>query len=272
MPWPAVYDARMPESASNGTNHENPNGDAGFPMTVREAMLARDTWRMFRILGEFTDGFEVMNSIAPAVSIFGSARTPESAPEYQQAMECARQFCKKDFAVITGGGPGIMEAGNRGAFECGGTSVGLNIKLPHEQDPNPYQTHSIDFRYFFVRKVMFVKYACGFVIFPGGFGTLDEFFESLTLIQTVKIDPFPVVCVGHKFWDGLLDWAASTLRDEYKTISPKDLDLLTVTDDVDEAVRIVADAYEPAKYRHGVETALPGMLPMAQKAAEAGHE
>ncbi len=255
----------MNKSGSNGAQS---NGHAPQALGDREAMLARDTWRMFRILGEFTDGFEVMNSIAPAVSIFGSARTPEDRPDYQQAMACAGKFCAKDFAVITGGGPGIMEAGNRGAYECGGVSVGLNIKLPHEQAPNPYQTHSIDFRYFFVRKVMFVKYACGFVIFPGGFGTMDEFFESLTLIQTMKIEPFPVVCVGHDFWDGLLDWVAGTLRDGYQTISPKDLDLVTVTDDIDEAVEIVVKAYDPEQYRRGVETALPGVMQMARRVVE----
>ncbi len=245
----------------------DPNAPASV-VTGFDAQLAKDTWRMFRIMGEFTDGFEVMNSLPPGVSIFGSARTPEDRWDYQSAMQCARKLCQKNFGVITGGGPGIMEAGNRGAFECGGTSVGLNIKLPHEQAPNRYQTHSIDFRYFFVRKVMFVKYACGFIIYPGGFGTMDELFESLTLIQTHKIDPFPVVCIGHDFWDGLFDWVRATLRDGYHTIGPDDLDLLTVTDDVDEAISIIESHYDPRKYREGVDSALPGATPMARKNAE----
>ncbi|MEM9753182.1 MAG: TIGR00730 family Rossman fold protein [Planctomycetota bacterium] len=234
----------QPETPSNSHEHAS--------------QLAKDTWRMFRILGEFTDGFEVMNQLPPGVSIFGSARTPEDRWDYRSAVSCAKKLVAKDFAVITGGGPGIMEAGNRGAIDAGGVSVGLNIRLPHEQAPNPYQTHGLDFRYFFVRKVMFVKYACGFIIYPGGFGTMDELFESLTLIQTLKIDPFPVVCIGHDFWDGLFDWVGKTLRDEYKTIGPKDLDLITVTDDVDEAITIIEKAYDPAKYREGMESAIPG--------------
>ena len=225
-----------------------------------QAALSRDAWRLFRILSEFVDGFEVMNAIAPAVSIFGSARTKPDAEEYKQAMVCARKLCEQKFAVITGGGPGIMEAGNRGAYDCGGISIGLNIKLPHEQSANTYQTHTLDFRYFFVRKVMFVKYACGFIIFPGGFGTMDELFESLTLIQTLKIEPFPVVCVGHDFWDGLFDWAKDTLQDRYKTIGPKDLDLVQITDDVDEAVKIVADNFDADRYRRQIEPTIPESL------------
>lgn len=237
-----------------------------------EGALSRDAWRLFRILSEFVDGFEVMNAIAPAVSVFGSARTPADAPEYKQAMACARKLCEEKFAVITGGGPGIMEAGNRGAYDAGGISIGLNIKLPHEQSANTYQTHSLDFRYFFVRKVMFVKYACGFVIFPGGFGTMDELFESLTLIQTLKIEPFPVVCVGHDFWDGLFGWARDILRDKYKTIGPDDLDLVTITDDVDEAVKIITDNYDEDRYRQSIEPTIPeSIVKMGQKRSSFPH-
>jgi len=219
--------------------------------------LAQETWRLFRILSEFVDGFEAMTAVGPAVSVFGSARTTEDDPFYRQAVECGRLICEADFAVITGGGPGVMEAANRGAHACGGTSVGLNISLPMEQAPNPYQTVELNFRYFFVRKVMFVKYACGFVIFPGGFGTLDELFESLTLIQTLKIDPFPLVCVGHDYWDGLVDWMRDTLRDKYKTISPDDLDLFRVTDDVEEAVALITDAFDHSAWQRKAAPTLP---------------
>ena len=168
--------------------------------------LSKETWRLFRILAEFVDGFEAMHDITRGVTVFGSSRTPCDDPFYHQAVECGRRLVENDFAVITGGGPGIMEAANKGAYEASGTSVGLNISLPTEQQPNRYQTHELTFRYFFVRKVMFVKYACGFIIFPGGFGTMDEFFESMTLMQTLKIQPFPVICIGTKFWGGLVDW------------------------------------------------------------------
>ncbi len=221
--------------------------------TERTLMLSRETWRMFRIMSEFVDGFEVMSQVGPAMAIFGSARTPESDPYYEAARLCGQKLVEKDFAVITGGGPGIMEAGNRGAMDADGTSIGLNIQLPHEQDPNPHQTHSIDFRYFFVRKVMFVKYAMGFVVFPGGFGTMDEFFESLTLIQTKKIHPFPVVCFGHDYWDGLIDWMKATLDEKYHCISPGDVDLFTVTDDVDEAVAMVTKNFDREHWAQRVE-------------------
>ncbi|MCC7408542.1 MAG: TIGR00730 family Rossman fold protein, partial [Phycisphaeraceae bacterium] len=157
---------------------------------------------------------------------------------------CGRLLVENKFTVITGGGPGIMEAANRGAFEAGGKSIGLNIALPMEQQPNPFQTDSFTFRYFFVRKVMFVKYASGFVIFPGGFGTMDEFFESLTLIQTLKIEPFPVICIGHEFWDGLLDWVRGTMLEKFSYIGPQDMDLFQVTDDVAEGVRFIKDFAE----------------------------
>ncbi|MDX1682362.1 MAG: TIGR00730 family Rossman fold protein [Phycisphaeraceae bacterium] len=209
-----------------------------------ERDMSRETWRMFRILSEFVDGFEVLGEIEPAISVFGSARTPSDDTYYKQAVECGKLLTEAEFSVITGGGPGIMEAANRGAKEADGVSVGLNISLPHEQEPNAYQTHELMFRYFFVRKVMFVKYAKGFIIFPGGYGTMDEFFEAMTLIQTLKVDPFPVVCIGHEFWDGLVDWMRDVMRDRHENIGKKDLDLFRVTDDVAEAVQIVKTCYD----------------------------
>jgi len=176
--------------------------------------------------------------------MFGSARTPPANPHYQQAEQLARMCAEQNLAVITGGGPGIMEAANKGAFQAGGTSVGLNIALPHEQSANHFQTISLEFNYFFCRKVMFMKYASAFVNFPGGFGTLDELFESLTLIQTEKIHPFPLVCIGTSFWKPMLDWAEKTLRDDYRTISPNDLDYVTLTDDLDEAMSVLIGACE----------------------------
>ena len=217
-------------------------------LTDHEAALSRETWRLFRILSEFVDGFEVMAQVGPAVTVFGSARTPENDPHYAAARDCGRQIVERGLSVITGGGPGIMEAANRGAYEAEGQSVGLNIYLPMEQKPNPYQTHVLHFRYFFVRKVMFVKYACGFIIFPGGFGTLDEFFEAMTLIQTLKIEPFPVVCVGKDFWTGMIDWLKSTMVEKYHTISPEDLDLFKVTDSIDEAVAHIHACYDHAAW------------------------
>lgn len=225
---------------------------------IREVALSRETWRLFRILSEFVDGFDVMSEIGAGVTVFGSARTKPGEKYYDLAVECGSKICAKHFAVITGGGPGIMEAANKGAHQCGGHSVGLNIDLPFEQKPNPYQTHEINFRYFFVRKVMFVKYACGFIIFPGGFGTLDELFETITLMQTMKIHPFPVVLIGHDFWDGLLDWARSTMDQKFHTISPEDLDLVHVTDDVDEAIGIIYKNFDPKKWKTQIRPAMPG--------------
>lgn len=204
--------------------------------------LSKETWMMFRILSEFVDGIETLGGIGPAVSVFGSSRTPEDQSEYLQAVDCGQKLVENGFAVITGGGPGIMEAANRGAYQAKGQSVGLNISLPMEQKPNPYQTHELTFRYFFVRKVMFVKYAKGFVIFPGGFGTMDEFFESLTLIQTLKVDPFPVVCVGHAYWDGLIKWMRQTMVGN-NYVDEQDMDLFRVVDSVSEAVSIINDCY-----------------------------
>ena len=204
----------------------------------------RDLWRVFRIMGEFVDGFEKLSEIGPCVSIFGSARTKPDHPEYQLAVDVAKELVRRGFGVITGGGPGIMEAGNKGANEAGGVSVGLNIEIPHEQHNNPYidPDKSINFDFFFVRKVMFVKYAMGFIVMPGGFGTLDELFEALTLIQTSKAARFPVVLVGTKFWGGLVDWLRNTMLVEGK-ISEGDPDLFHVTDSASDAVDIVERFY-----------------------------
>lgn len=208
-----------------------------------KAALRQESWRVLRIMSEFVEAFETMVRLGPAVSVFGSARTPPTDRYYQLAYDLGARLAKKDFAVVTGGGPGIMEAANRGALESGGTSVGLNITLPIEQTSNRYQNVELDFRYFFIRKVMFVKYAKGFVIFPGGFGTMDEFFESLTLIQTLKAIPFPVVLIGTDFWSGLIDWMRVTLDKEFQTISTEDFELFHLTDDVEQAVQIVHDSF-----------------------------
>ncbi len=199
-----------------------------------------ETWRVFRIMAEFVEGFELMRQIGPAVTVFGSARTPPGEHYYELCRQMSAKLVQADFAVITGGGPGIMEAANLGAMEADGKSVGLNITLPMEQEPNPYQTHELTFRYFFVRKVMFVKYAQAFVIFPGGFGTMDEFFESMTLIQTLKIAPFPVVLIGTDFWSGLIDWVQRVMLEKFENISPEDMQRFMLTDDIDEAVNLIA--------------------------------
>ena len=198
-----------------------------------------DTWRTLRILGEFVEGFDALADVGPAVSIFGSARVGRRNRYYGAARRLAAALAKQGFAIITGGGPGIMEAANRGAKEAGGISIGCNIELPFEQGLNEYVDLGMEFRYFFVRKVMFVKYAEGFVIFPGGFGTLDELFESLTLIQTGKVDNFPVVLYGAEYWEGMLRWIREKPLYEEK-VSPEDLDLLIVTSDIDEACEAIA--------------------------------
>jgi uncharacterized protein (TIGR00730 family) len=206
------------------------------------AFTHTDPWRVLRIQGEFVAGFDALADVGPAVTIFGSARTPRNSPWYGVAVATARRLAKAGFAIITGGGPGIMEAANRGAREGKGRSIGCGIELPHEQGLNPFVDEAINFRYFFVRKTMFVKYAEAFVIFPGGFGTLDELFEALTLIQTGKVRNFPVVLVGEAYWRGLIDWARETLLVE-GTIGQKDLDLLTCTDDPAEVERIIVECH-----------------------------
>jgi len=204
-----------------------------------------DVWSIFKIMGEFVDGYDKLFKIGPCVSIFGSARTKEGEPYYEMARETAKKITQKGFGVITGGGPGAMEAANKGAQEGGGKSVGLGVTLPHEQGVNSYvdNDYVINFHYFFARKVMFVKYAQGFIVFPGGFGTLDEFFEAMTLIQTKKINAFPLVLIGSEYWGGLVDWIKETMISE-GTISEEDVDLFHLTDDTDEAVKIICDFYQ----------------------------
>lgn len=197
-----------------------------------------ESWRLFKILGEFVEGVEALHDIGPAVSIFGSARTEPDAPEYKKAEEVAALFAKNNFAVITGGGGGIMEAANKGAAKAGGTSVGMNIHLPFEQQPNKYSNVNIEFKYFFIRKVMFVKYALAYIIMPGGFGTLDELFEAVTLIQTHRIKPLPVILVGKDYWSGLLEWIKTRLLEE-KRLSPEDFDILQIIDDPKQIVKAV---------------------------------
>ena len=205
--------------------------------------VTQDAWRVFRIMGEFVEGFDTLAKLGPAVSIFGSARTKPHDRYYKCAQETARLLAEEGFAVVTGGGPGIMEAANKGALEAGGESVGCNIELPFEQGMNAYVKTAINFRYFFVRKTMFVKYAEAFIIFPGGFGTMDELFEALTLIQTGKVRDFPVVLFGREYWQGLLDWLKQTMATDGK-ILPEDLNLLVVTDSPEEAVKVVVSCYD----------------------------
>ena len=205
-----------------------------------------DSWAIFKIMGEFVSGFEKMSKIGPCVSIFGSARTKPEHKYYKLAESVAQKIVEAGYGVITGGGPGIMEAGNKGAHLGGGTSVGLNIDLPFEQHDNPYidADKNLDFDYFFVRKVMFVKYSQGFVVMPGGFGTLDELFEAITLIQTHKIGTFPIILVGTDFWKGLMDWIKTTLLDSFANISDKDLDLVHLVDNEDEVIEILDAFYK----------------------------
>jgi uncharacterized protein (TIGR00730 family) len=204
-----------------------------------------DSWAIFKIMGEFVNGYERMSKIGPCVSIFGSARTKPDHKYYQLAERIARKITESGYGVITGGGPGIMEAGNKGAHLAGGTSVGLNITLPFEQHDNPYidSDKSLDFDYFFVRKVMFVKYSQGFVVMPGGFGTMDELFEALTLIQTNKIDKFPIILVGTEFWSGLFEWIKTTLAELSQNIGPDDIHLLQLVDTEDEVLEILDSFY-----------------------------
>jgi uncharacterized protein (TIGR00730 family) len=205
---------------------------------VIDEITIQDSWRMFRIMAEFVDGFEALAKYHPAVSIFGSTRIKPGDEVYQKAEQIGRLLAENGFAVITGGGPGVMEAANKGASSAGGNSIGLNIELPLEQKPNPYANITLHFRYFFVRKVMFVKYAVAYIILPGGFGTLDELLESITLIQTQKIKPFPVILVGSNYWKGFLDWIQEVVLKEGK-ISSSDLEILRLIDDPSEIVKAI---------------------------------
>ena len=212
--------------------HGNPQGE--------------DSWTMFKVISEFVEGYEVMNRVGPCVSIFGSARTKPGTPYYELARDIGRRLVDEGYGIITGGGPGIMEAGNRGANDQNGASIGLNIDLPFEQGSNAWVDNdkNINFRYFFVRKVMFVKYAQAFVCCPGGFGTMDELFEVLTLIQTRKITPVPVILVGTEYWGGMRDWIFNTMSEKEKTISPQDMDLIPLVDTADEVLEIIREFYD----------------------------
>ncbi len=207
-----------------------------------EDLAKSDTWRVFRIMAELVEGFEALNNIGPGVTIFGSARVQPGSPYYNKCLKVAESLARDGFAVISGGGPGIMEAANKGAQNANGVSVGLNIELPTEQTSNSFQDVRVEFRYFFVRKLMFVKYAVGYVIFPGGYGTMDELFEALTLIQTRKIRSFPVVLVGREYWQGLLDWLRKTML-AAGNINPDDLDLMHVVDEPEEVCAIINKRY-----------------------------
>lgn len=222
----------------------HPAFDAGIERQAKGMMKNRyeinrlekqDSWRMFRIIGEFVEGFDLLPNYLPAVTVYGSARIQEDSPYYELARNLGEALSREGYTVITGGGPGLMESANRGAFEAKGQSIGLNVELPMEQKANPYLTQGMSFRYFFVRKVMLVKYATGFILLPGGFGTLDEFFETLTLIQTGKIKPFPVVLLGREFWSGLVDWMQDQVLNR-GLVGKDDLSLFHLTDDVDDAV------------------------------------
>jgi uncharacterized protein (TIGR00730 family) len=245
----------MTNASRRPERHTGPvtlRGDAIPPSTADERLLdsrtrdewkTKDAWRALRILSEFVEGFEELSDLPPAVSVFGSARSKPDSPEWELAERVGATLARAGYAVITGGGPGVMEAANKGATQAGGLSVGLGIELPFEQRLNDWVQIGIDFRYFFARKTMFVKYASGFVVLPGGFGTMDELFEALTLVQTRKVTRFPVVLMGSGYWAGLLDWVRNTMLDDGK-IGPADLDLVFVTDDPEEAVRhiVAADA------------------------------
>jgi uncharacterized protein (TIGR00730 family) len=212
----------------------------------------RDLWRIFRVMAEFVEGFDELGTVGPAVSFFGSARAKPDEKYYKLAQETAAMVAKAGFAVITGGGGGIMEAANKGAAEVGGRSIGLNIELPMEQLPNKYQNLSLHFRYFFCRKVMFLKYAHGFIVFPGGYGTMDEFFESLVLIQTLKQASFPVILMGSDFWEGLANWMEEKMLKEHGYIALEDMDVFTVLDTPQAAVKVIMD-FKEAEGPVGIE-------------------
>ena len=233
----------QPSSGSHRTAVTEDERLLQVPPQERRAFVHTDPWRVLRIMGEFVEGFDTLSDVRNAVSIFGSARTKADDPYYEKAVETARLLARQGVPIITGGGPGIMEAANRGAQEGNGLSIGCNIELPFEQGTNPYVERSINFRYFFVRKTMFVKYSTAFIVFPGGFGTMDELFEALTLIQTGKVTMFPVVLFGREYWHGLIEWLEDRVVGEGK-VDAKDLELLHVTDHPAEAVGWVLKARE----------------------------
>ena len=228
-------------------HEDNKNGKITSQLDAKNwnEIKSNDSWAIFKIMSEFVNGYEKLAKIGPCVSIFGSARTKPDHDKYKLTQEIALKLTQKGYGVITGGGPGIMEAGNKGAQEGGGISVGLNIELPMEQEPNEHidQDKNLNFDYFFVRKVMFVKYSQGFIVLPGGFGTLDELFEAITLIQTFKISRFPIVLVGSDFWSGLMDWIKDIVLTKEKNVSASDLELFKIVDTADEAVQVIEDFY-----------------------------
>jgi len=230
-------ETKEPQDNKNGTNPKQKEWDK---------MRGENAWTMFKVMAEFVDGFEVLNTVGPCVSIFGSARTKPGTVYYELAVKIASRLVEEGYGVITGGGPGIMEAGNKGAWMKGGTSIGLNIDLPFEQHHNPFiaANHNLKHRYFFVRKVMFVKYAQAFIVMPGGFGTLDELFEVLTLVQTNRIQRLPIVLMGVEFWSGLKNWIVEIMLQRHHNIHAEDLDLFLVTDDTEEAVQYINKFYE----------------------------
>ena len=221
---------------------------------INDSMLSRESWKIFQIMAEFVDGFERMARVKPSVSIFGSARTAPEHPHYKLATDIARELSDAGFSVVSGGGPGIMEAANKGAFEGKSPSIGLNIQLPHEQAGNPYQDISLSFKHFFSRKVMFVKYASAYVVMPGGFGTLDELAEILTLVQTKKSRRIPIILVHRPFWEGLLNWFATTLVDE-GTINKEDLNLIQIIDEPKQIVNAIFAHYETRGFEPSAEEA-----------------
>jgi uncharacterized protein (TIGR00730 family) len=260
----AVVVRGAPHAAEGGTEDQKLLRSRGPAADFQDT----DTWRTLRIMGEFVEGFDALADVGPAVSIFGSARIGRRNRYYGAARRLAAALVKEGFAIITGGGPGVMEAANRGAKEAGGLSIGCNIELPFEQGLNEYVDLGMEFRYFFVRKMMFVKYAEGFVIFPGGFGTLDELFEALTLIQTGKVEHFPVVLFGKDYWEGMMRWIREKPLYEEK-VSPEDLDLVTVTSDIDEACEAIAKHFR-SRERAQQEAASRKATKQAVQRAESG--
>ena len=223
-----------------------PKGNGGNPFIANE-FKEQDTWRMFKIMSEFVEGFEALRNVRPAVAIFGSARTQENAKDYRLSREIGYRLSKKGFSVITGGGPGVMEGVNRGAYEAGGRSVGCNIELPFEQKPNPYINLPVDFHYFFMRKVLFLRYTSAVIVMLGGFGTLDELFEVVTLVQTRKIDPMPIILVDRKFWKGALEWVRDSVYGDRRYIDQKDQELLQLADTPEDVVSIITRHYRYKK-------------------------